>query len=93
MALGTPTAARIPEQIIEDLGHALDMGYGPSKIMGEHIVAAAVEKAGAQASIMRIGQVVGDTRYGMWNAREEFPLIVRSALTMGVLPGLKIFFE
>ncbi|KAL8706728.1 MAG: hypothetical protein Q9201_000253 [Fulgogasparrea decipioides] len=92
-ALGTPSPARIPEQVIENLDQASGMGYGQSKLVGEHIVAAAVEQAGARTSILRIGQVVGDTKEGMWNDQEAFPLIVRSALTMGVLPELAIKCE
>ncbi|KAL8707032.1 MAG: hypothetical protein Q9225_007868, partial [Loekoesia sp. 1 TL-2023] len=92
-ALGTPPPAKVPEEIIENLDHVLNMGYGQSKLVGEHIVAAAVKTAGAQASILRIGQVVGDTKYGMWNDREAIPTVVRSALTMGILPELKIKCE
>lgn len=92
-ALGTPVPAKIPEEIIQNLDHASDMGYGQSKLVSEHVVAAAVETAGAQASILRIGQVVGDTKYGMWTDREAIPAIVRSALTMGILPELKILCQ
>ncbi|KAL8666683.1 MAG: hypothetical protein Q9202_001221 [Teloschistes flavicans] len=92
-ALGTPAPARIPETVIEDLDYVSEMGYGQSKLVGEHIVAAAVEQAGAKASCLRIGQVVGDTRQGIWNDREAFPSIVRSALTMGVLPQLGVECE
>ncbi|KAL8774731.1 MAG: hypothetical protein Q9209_000670 [Squamulea sp. 1 TL-2023] len=92
-ALSAPLRTLIPETTIEDLDYALDMGYGQSKLVGEQIVAAAVDKAGAQASILRIGQVVGDTKFGMWNDREAFPSVVRSALTMGVLPELGIMCE
>lgn len=69
------------------------MGYGQSKLVSEHIVRAAVETAGAHASILRIGQVVGDTKHGMWTDREAIPAIVRSALTMRVLPELKILCQ
>ncbi|KAL9602179.1 MAG: hypothetical protein Q9219_002043 [cf. Caloplaca sp. 3 TL-2023] len=92
-ALGTPAPAKVPEEIIEQLHHTTDMGYGRSKLVGEHIVAAAVESAGAQASILRIGQIVGDTKYGMWNDREAIPAVVRSALTMGILPELRHICE
>lgn len=92
-ALGAPSPSHIPESVIEDLDYASDMGYGQSKLVGEHIVAAAVRTAGAQASILRIGQVVGDGKFGMWNDNEAFPSIVRSALTMGVLPELPIKCE
>ncbi|KAL9030285.1 MAG: hypothetical protein Q9196_001582 [Gyalolechia fulgens] len=89
-ALGTPAPAKIPEDMIENLDHASNMGYGQSKLVGEHVVAAAVKTASAQASILRIGQVVGDTKHGMWTDREAIPAIVRSALTMGILPELKM---
>lgn len=92
-ALGAPLRSHIPEAVIDHLDYALDMGYGRSKLVGEHIVAAAVRTAGAQASILRIGQVVGDGKFGMWNDREAFPSIIRSALTMGVLPELPIQCE
>ncbi|KAL8631707.1 hypothetical protein Q9189_002614 [Teloschistes chrysophthalmus] len=92
-ALGTPAPARIPETVIEDLDQVSEMGYGQSKLVGERIVASAVEQAGAQASCLRIGQVVGDTKHGIWNDREAFPSIVRSALTMGVLPQLGLECE
>ncbi|KAL8680911.1 MAG: hypothetical protein Q9186_002923 [Xanthomendoza sp. 1 TL-2023] len=92
-ALGAPAPIRIPETTLEDLDYASDMGYGQSKFVGEHIIAAAVNTAGAQASVLRIGQVVGDTKFGMWNDQEAFPSIVRSALTMGILPELAIECE
>ncbi|KAL8799309.1 MAG: hypothetical protein Q9182_005984 [Xanthomendoza sp. 2 TL-2023] len=92
-ALGASAPTRIPETIIEDLDHASDMGYGQSKLVGEHMIAAAVNTSGARASVLRIGQVVGDTRFGMWNDREALPSIVRSALTMGILPELAIECE
>ncbi|KAL8965587.1 MAG: hypothetical protein Q9197_006448, partial [Variospora fuerteventurae] len=89
-ALGTPPPATIPEAIIEDLDHAVKMGYGQSKLVSEHVVAAAVADAGARACVLRIGQIVGDTKFGTWNDAEAIPSIVRSALTMGVLPELKM---
>lgn len=92
-ALGTPSPAKIPEAIVENLDHASSMGYGQSKLVSEHILRAAVETAGAQASILRIGQVVGDSKHGMWTDREAIPAIVRSALTMGILPELKILCQ
>lgn len=40
--------------------------------------------------MLRIGQVVGDTEAGVWNDTEAFPLIIRSAVTMGVLPDMDV---
>ena len=92
-ALGTPPPAIIAEAPIPDLDHASHTGYAQSKLVGERIVEHAVQVAGADAVILRIGQVVGDTRAGVWNDNEAFPLIVRSALTMGVLPEFNMACE
>ena len=64
-ALGTPSPARIPEAPIEDLEQVSLTGYAQSKLIGERMVQAAVEKAGADAEILRIGQVVGDMKWGL----------------------------
>ena len=37
---------------------------------------------------LRIGQIVGDGKMGLWNDTEAVPLIIRSALTLKVLPAL-----
>ena len=87
-ALGTPAPAWIPEVPISNLNHVSETGYARSKLVSEHIVQKAVEDAGADATILRIGQVVGDTKSGIWNDSEAFPLIIRSAVTMGILPSL-----
>ena len=86
VALDTPLPATIPEEPIADLNQVSETGYAASKLVGEKIVEAAVQDAAADASVVRIGQIVGDTHAGIWNDMEMVPLIVRSALTMGVLP-------
>ena len=93
VALGIPVPALIPEKPMEDLSDVSNTGYAQSKIVGEKIVEAAAQTAGADASIYRIGQIVGDTTYGIWNDSEAFPLIIRSARTMGVLPELNMDCE
>lgn len=92
-AMGTPASGLIPEAPITDLAHAADMGYDRSKLVGEHVVRASVEKAGARATVLRIGQVVGDTEWGRWNENEQIPLVIRSALTMGCMPELDMSCE
>jgi len=90
VALATPAPAVIPEAPITNLAQALSSGYARSKLIAERIVAAAAENAGVPATVLRIGQVVGDTREGIWNDTEAWPLIVRSARTLGVLPRLDV---
>ncbi|KAL8840582.1 MAG: hypothetical protein Q9170_001268 [Blastenia crenularia] len=92
-ALGNSSKDLIPEAPIENLEQASLTGYAQSKLVGEHIVQAAVQQAGANTSIFRIGQIVGDTKSGRWNDSEALPLVIRSALTMGMLPEMELACE
>ncbi|KAJ9261852.1 hypothetical protein DTO027B5_3035 [Paecilomyces variotii] len=85
-ALGNPSTAI--EETLLDFDSALNMGYGQSKLVGEHIISNA-SKAGARAYSLRIGQISGDSEQGIWNDSEALPLMIRSALTLGVLPRLE----
>ena len=87
-ALASSRPATIPETPIFDLNAALPQGYGRSKLVSEHIVRNAAKDAGALTRILRIGQIVGDGKLGLWNDTEAVPLIIRSALTLKVLPAL-----
>lgn len=67
------------------------MGYGQSKWVAEEICSAAAKHAAQQGveftvQILRVGQVVGDTKHGIWNPKEAIPLTVQTALTTGALP-------
>lgn len=64
------------------------MGYGQSKLIGEHIISAA-HKTGARAYSLRIGQVSGHSKKGLWNETEALPLLIRSCLTLKTLPDLQ----
>ncbi|OTA58428.1 hypothetical protein K449DRAFT_385845 [Hypoxylon sp. EC38] len=67
------------------------MGYGQSKWVAEKIRDVAAQHAQSHGvklpvKILRIGQVAGDTRYGIWNPTETIPIMVQSAITTGTLP-------
>lgn len=87
-ALNTPHPSSIPDAPIEDLSRAASMGYAQSKLVGEHIVLNAA-RAGARSYVLRIGQIVGDARSGVWNDKEFIPSMIRSALTLKALPTLQ----
>lgn len=87
-ASGTPKPASIAEATIEDLEHAQGMGYGRSKLVAEHITRNAMRDAAMTARVLRIGQLSGDRASADWNETEAIALMVRSALTTGVLPDL-----
>ena len=81
------SSSDIYETPLSDLNSALDMGYGRSKLVGEHIVSNA-RRAGAKAYSLRIGQISGHSKRGLWNDSEALPLMIRSALTLKALPDL-----
>jgi thioester reductase-like protein len=87
-AAGTPLPATIDECHIEDLSHAQNMGYARSKLVTEHIIKAAGEATGMTASVLRIGQIVGDSHHGVWNTTEAIPLMIQSVRTLGALPTI-----
>ncbi|OQE46189.1 hypothetical protein PENCOP_c001G02212 [Penicillium coprophilum] len=87
-SVSTALGSRSPEILEQpvDLDCAL-MGYGQSKLVGERIVSNA-RRSGARAYSLRIGQVSGHSKKGLWNDSEALPLMIRSALTLGALPEL-----
>lgn len=88
-AAATPLPATIGEYHIENYSHAQPMGYARSKLVTEHIIKNAGERRGMTATVLRVGQIVGDTRHGSWNTTEAIPLMIQSAKTMGALPALE----
>ncbi|OAL18049.1 hypothetical protein AYO22_11065 [Fonsecaea multimorphosa] len=88
VALSTRGQKRIAEEPIMDFRQGLSSGYTQSKVVAEYIVQRAVEDFGALASNLRIGQIVGDTKHGIWNDQEAIPLMIRSALSIRTLPAL-----
>ncbi|KAL8860933.1 MAG: hypothetical protein Q9178_002688 [Gyalolechia marmorata] len=88
VALNSPRPTLVPNGPQEDFEKASPTGYARSKFVGEQIVRKAVKEAGARAFVLRIGQVVGDTKAGLWNDREFLPTMIRSALTLRALPIL-----
>ncbi|KAK6076359.1 hypothetical protein SCUP515_05522 [Seiridium cupressi] len=92
VAQSTKHPAPVASEPIAELGSAAPTGYARSKLVGERIVQAAV-KAGARASILRIGQITPGIRSGLtklWNPDEAVPLMIRSSRSQsaGCLPVL-----
>ncbi len=86
-ALCCPTP--VPESVINDLSQsAAPMGYGQSKLVCEHIVKNACSQTGIFARSARIGQIVGDTKNGIWNSTEAYPLMIQSAKVLKALPAI-----
>ncbi|WVF69836.1 hypothetical protein IAT40_004615 [Kwoniella sp. CBS 6097] len=65
------------------------MGYGRGKWVVEKIMERAGKQTPARCAVLRIGQLAGDTEHGVWNETEAWPLMFRSANTVGALPILE----
>jgi thioester reductase-like protein len=88
-AAGTPVPALIDEVYLNDPTQAQNMGYARSKYVTEQVVRAAATATPQHARVLRTGQIVGDTIQGVWNTTEAIPLMIQSAMTVGVLPRLE----
>lgn len=73
-----------------DVSQCSPGGYGRSKWASEKIIQRASSRYGADVHVLRIGQIVGDTKFGIWNDTEAIPLMIRSALACKSLPKLDV---
>ncbi|KAL0568452.1 hypothetical protein V5O48_013531 [Marasmius crinis-equi] len=78
---------RCKEDFPPDPSTASGTGYAQSKWVVEKICERAGE-AGVRVGVLRIGQMVGDSVNGVWNETEAWPLLFKSANTVGALPML-----
>ncbi|PWN45585.1 acetyl-CoA synthetase-like protein [Ceraceosorus guamensis] len=76
-------AAPHREEPSEHVSSAGSTGYAQSKWVAEKIC----EAAGERVTIARVGQLCSDTKHGIWNESEAWPLLVRTADETGVLPA------
>lgn len=83
--------AMLSETISTQPEHASPLGYSRSKWVAEAIIARAYRECpvlGNRLSIFRVGQLSGDTRHGLWNATEAWPMMLASSKDTKVLPNL-----
>ena len=77
-----------PEALPASLTYAQSMGYAQSKLVTEHIVNRAARQTGMTARVLRSGQIIADTKHGIWNATEAVPMMFQTAETIHALPQL-----
>ena len=89
--LGPHTASPIPERISHDPSSASPLGYSRSKWVAESICEQAHlhTRLKNHITVLRIGQLCGDTESGIWNVTEAWPLMLSSMQVTGSLPLLK----
>jgi nucleoside-diphosphate-sugar epimerase len=66
----------------ENPSHAANLGYGQSKWVAENVLMRLNRQHPSEVtvSILRIGQLSGDTLNGIWNLREAWPLMLQTSL-------------
>jgi thioester reductase-like protein len=86
----TSATQRVPEILPRSESSAAAMGYARSKWVAEHMCNYAYQSSalGEQVVIARIGQLCGDTQYGIWNESEGWPLLIATVKHTGCLPML-----
>ena len=83
----------VPETVSNNVEHASSLGYSRSKWVAEAICINAHKKAQEAnipllVEILRIGQLCGDTKNGIWNRSEAWPLMLSSYEVAGCVPNL-----
>ena len=88
--LGPQCTSPIPECISHDPLSASPLGYSRSKWVAESICEQAHlhTRLKDHISVLRIGQLCGDTESGIWNITEAWPLMLSSVQVTGSLPQL-----
>ncbi|TAQ86650.1 hypothetical protein B7494_g5036 [Chlorociboria aeruginascens] len=85
-AAGSPRLT-IPEDIVTDLGVTMDMGYGESKHVAEHILYAATKHSGVPATIIRMGQISPSSipEEVRWPGDDLVPVFLQTSKALGML--------
>ncbi|KAK7060800.1 hypothetical protein VNI00_000533 [Paramarasmius palmivorus] len=76
------------EDYPSDPSTAAGTGYAQGKWVVEKLCERAAQDRNLKVGVFRIGQMVGDTINGVWNETEAWPLLFKSANTVGALPVL-----
>jgi thioester reductase-like protein len=77
----------VPEVTLSDLSFGVALGYSESKLVAEHIVEVAHNKAGLETQVIRVGQLTGGIG-GSWNTKEWLPAVLQVSQKIGFLPNV-----
>ncbi|KAJ9645318.1 hypothetical protein H2199_003324 [Coniosporium tulheliwenetii] len=89
--IASSSQSAIPEAIITDPTAASPLGYSRSKWVAENICYRAHQQTRLRSriSVFRVGQLAGDTKHGVWNTKEAWPMMLSTVRLTGCLPDLK----
>ncbi|KAJ4317875.1 hypothetical protein N0V94_004705 [Neodidymelliopsis sp. IMI 364377] len=79
-----------PEKLLDDPSSASPLGYSRSKWVAEHVCAEAHSRTSlhGRVAIVRVGQLAGDSKSGVWNTKEAWPMMLSTANIINCLPDL-----
>lgn len=83
---GLTSSSTVEEVLINDPSISVGAGYIESKWVAEHVLAAAADATRLKPTIVRLGQLTGG-RKGYWKVTEWIPSMIKSGLSLGVLPN------
>lgn len=81
----------LPETVLADPSSASPLGYSRSKWVAEHICLEAHRRTSLRGriSVVRVGQLTGDSALGVWNTKEAWPIMLSTARLIKCLPDLQ----
>jgi thioester reductase-like protein len=81
---------RFSERLSDDPSSASPLGYSRSKWVAEHICLSAHRQTNlnGRISVIRVGQLSGDSQTGIWNTKEAWPMMFSTARLIHCLPQL-----
>ncbi|KAG2141129.1 uncharacterized protein EDB93DRAFT_1252601 [Suillus bovinus] len=77
----------IPEVPFDSSSLPLDQGYAQSKYVAERVLIDASHAASIPVTIVRAGQLAGDTTLGAWNAMEHIPIFIQACFSLKLMPS------
>lgn len=85
--LGGEQDRHAKEELSTEPREAGSIGYSQSKWVAEAVCEQAASPV-LQVDIIRLGQLCGDTKHGVWNETEAWPLLIRASADIGAAPAL-----
>ena len=88
--MGKHGPSHVGEEISYEAEYASDIGYAQSKWMAESFCDSVHQRTHLRGHIgvIRIGQLCGDTKNGIWNKTEAWPLMLAASKAIRALPAL-----
>jgi thioester reductase-like protein len=92
-SVSSSSNAVVEERISNDPAESSPLGYSRSKWIAESICVNASNRAKKQGvpfdvKVLRIGQLCGDTKCGIWNKSEAWPIMLSTFDVTGCMPDL-----